>query len=175
MKEKKELPTNFNFFQSQRWKCCRKKLKVYAIFLSWKLLKLSPQIRFKVFFQKKIPSVPVKHHFSYLSLHFGMTQSFPCTYGPIYHGTIFFYFLGKYLKKFFVLPGLPSNEKNSSDHHNSYNKDPNLAFFSFTESPSNFLQPTYHKIPKKSYHIFLSQVPAQNNKWHFCPPKSFRG
>jgi hypothetical protein len=41
------------------------------------------------------------------------------------------------LKKFFVLPGLPSNEKNSYDHHNSYNKGPNLALFSFTESPSN--------------------------------------
>jgi hypothetical protein len=26
-----------------------------------------------------------------------------------------------------LLPGLPSNEKNSSDHHNSYNKDPNLV------------------------------------------------
>jgi hypothetical protein len=34
---------------------------------------------------------------------------------------------------------LPSNEKNSSDHHNSYNKGPNLAFFSFTESPSKSL------------------------------------
>jgi hypothetical protein len=38
------------------------------------------------------------------------------------HGTIFFYFLKKYLEKFFVLPALPSNEKNSSDHNNSYNK-----------------------------------------------------
>jgi hypothetical protein len=38
-----------------------------------------------------------------------------------------------------VLPGLPSNEKNSFDHHNSYNKGPNLALFSFTESPSNSL------------------------------------
>jgi hypothetical protein len=51
-----------------------------------------------------------------------MNQSFPYTYGPIYHGTILFYFLEKYLKNFFVLPTLPSNEKNSSDHHNSYNK-----------------------------------------------------
>jgi hypothetical protein len=42
------------------------------------------------------------------------------------------------LKKFFA-PALPSNEKNSSDHHNSYNKGPNLAFFSFTESPFNSL------------------------------------
>jgi hypothetical protein len=38
-----------------------------------------------------------------------------------------------------VLPGLRSNEKNFFDHHNSYNKGPNLAFFSFTESPSNSL------------------------------------
>jgi hypothetical protein len=58
----------------------------------------------------------------------------------------YFYFLEKYLKNFFVLPGLPSNEKNSSDHHNSYNKGPNLAFFSFIESPSNSL-PTI-KFPK---------------------------
>jgi hypothetical protein len=61
-----------------------------------------------------------------------MNQSFP-------YGTIFFYFLEKYLKKFFVLLALSSNEKNSSNHHNSYNKDLNLVFFSFTESPSNSL------------------------------------
>jgi hypothetical protein len=65
-----------------------------------------------------------------------------------------FLFLEKYLKKFFVLLGLPSNEKNSSDYHNSYNKGSNLAFFSFTESPFNSL-PTI-KFPKNyitsSYH-----------------------
>jgi hypothetical protein len=53
-----------------------------------------------------------------------------------------------------VLPGLSSNEKNSSYHQNSYNKGPNLAFFSFTKSPSNSL-PTI-KFPKNnitsSYH-----------------------
>jgi hypothetical protein len=75
-----------------------------------------------------------------------MNQSFPFTYGPIHHGTKTNYLLEKYLKKFFVLPALPSNEKNSSDHQNSYNKGPNLAFFSFTESPSNSL-PTI-KFPK---------------------------
>jgi hypothetical protein len=32
-------------------------------------VKLSPQTRFKGFFQKEMPSVPVKYHFSYLSLH----------------------------------------------------------------------------------------------------------
>jgi hypothetical protein len=89
-----------------------------------------------------------------------MNQSFPCTYGPIYHGTILFYFLEKYLKKFFVLPGLLSNEKNSSDHHNSYNKGPNLVFFSFTESPSNSLLTI--KFPKNhftsSYHRYLPKT-----------------
>jgi hypothetical protein len=64
------------------------------------------------------------------------------------------------LKKFFVLPGLPSNENNSSDHHNSYNKGPNLAFFSFTESPSNSL-PTI-KFPKNritsSYHSNMPET-----------------
>jgi hypothetical protein len=102
-----------------------------------------------------------------------MNQSFPCTYGPIYHGTIYFYFLEKYLKKFFVLPTLPSNEKNSSDHHNSYNKGPNLALFSFMESPSNSLltikfpknhiTSSYHKnLPKTTKAIFW-HVPK--NKW----------
>jgi hypothetical protein len=89
-----------------------------------------------------------------------MNQSFPCTYGPIYHGTIFLYFLEKYLKKFFVLPALLLNEKNSFDHHNSYNKGPNLAFFSFTESPSNSLLTI--KFPKNhitsSYHRNLPKI-----------------
>jgi hypothetical protein len=58
----------------------------------------------------------------------------------------FIFYLEKYLKNFFALPALPLNEKNSSDHHNSYNKGPNLAFFSFTESPSNSL--LTRKFPK---------------------------
>jgi hypothetical protein len=64
------------------------------------------------------------------------------------------------LKKFFVLPRLPSNEKNSSDHHNSYNKGPNLAFFSFTDNPSNSI-PTI-KFPKNhttsSYHSNMPEI-----------------
>jgi hypothetical protein len=89
-----------------------------------------------------------------------MNQSFPCTYGSIYHSTIFIYFLEKYLKKFFALPALPSNEKNSFDYHNSYNKGPNLTFFSFKESPSNSLLTI--KFPKNhitsSYHRNLSKT-----------------
>jgi hypothetical protein len=51
-------------------------------------------------------------------------------------------------------------KKNSSDHHNSYNKGPNLGLFSFKESPSNSL-PTI-KCPKNhitsSYHRNLSKT-----------------
>jgi hypothetical protein len=85
----------------------------------------------------------------------------------------YFYFLEKYLKKFFALPTLPSNEKNSSNHHNSYNKGPNLAFFNFTESPSNSL-PT-KKFPKNhitsSYH---SNMP-KNSKGQNLASQDFRG
>jgi hypothetical protein len=49
-------------------------------------------------------------------------------------------------EEFFVLPTLPSTEKNSSDHHNSYNKGPNPTFFTFTESPSNSILTI--KVPK---------------------------
>jgi hypothetical protein len=38
------------------------------------------------------------------------------------------------LKNIFVLPTMPSN---ASNHHNSYNKGPNLVIFNFTGSPSN--------------------------------------
>jgi hypothetical protein len=66
-----------------------------------------------------------------------------------------------------VLPGLPSNKKNSSYHHNSYNKGPNLVFFSFRESPSNSL-PTI-KFPKNhitsSYHSNMTQ----NSKGQIWP------
>jgi hypothetical protein len=68
-------------------------------------------------------------------------------------------FLKNYLKKFFMLPALPSNEKNSSDHHNSYNKRPNLVLFSFTLSPSNSLLTI--KFPKN--HITSSYRPKQKN------------
>jgi hypothetical protein len=130
MKGKMGLLTNFNFFKSQRWKYCQKKFKVYGIFLSWKLLKLSPQTRVKVLFSERYAFSAHKALLLTASL------------------------IEKYLKKVFVLSRLSSNEKNSSDYHNSYNKGPNLAFFSFRENPSNSL-PTI-KFPKNhitsSYH-----------------------
>jgi hypothetical protein len=66
----------------------------------------------------------------------------------------FLLFSKKIFEEVFVLPSLPSNEKNSFDHHNSYNKGPNLAFFNFPKSPSNSLLTI--KFPKNnitsSYH-----------------------
>jgi hypothetical protein len=78
-------------------------------------------------------------------------------------GTIFFYLKNIYMNNFFVMPGLPSNEKNSSDHHNSCNKGSNLASFSFTKNPSNSL-PTI-KFPKN--HITSS--------YHSNMPKNSKG
>jgi hypothetical protein len=50
--------------------------------------------------------------------------------------------------------------RTSFDHHNSYNKGPNLAFFSFAESPSNSLLTI--KFPKNhitsSYHRNLAKI-----------------
>jgi hypothetical protein len=58
-----------------------------------------------------------------------------------------------------VLPRLPSNEKSSSDYHNSYNKDPNLACNGLLESPLNF--PSTRKISKN----------PMTNWDHGCVPK----
>jgi hypothetical protein len=59
-----------------------------------------------------------------------------------------------------VLPGLFSNEKNSFDHNNFYNKGPNLAFFSFTESPSNSL-PTINSQKIISHLLITATCPKQ--------------
>jgi hypothetical protein len=71
-----------------------------------------------------------------------------------------------------VLAAVPSNEKNSFDYHNSYNKGPNLAFFSFTESPSNSLLTI--KFPKNhitsSYHNNMPKTTIVK----IWPLKSFR-
>jgi hypothetical protein len=59
-----------------------------------------------------------------------------------------------------VLAELPSNKKISFDYHNSYFKGPNLAFFSFKESLSNFLLTI--KFPKNnitsSYHSNMPKI-----------------
>jgi hypothetical protein len=121
-----------------------------------------------------MPSMPVKHHFSYLSIHQAEWNEpklslYVWTYLTWYN---FLLFSRKIFEEDFVLPAQPSNEKNSSDHHNSYNKDQDLAFFNFTESPSNFLLTI--KFPKNhitsSYHRNLPKTVMAKN-W---PLKSFR-
>jgi hypothetical protein len=61
-----------------------------------------------------------------------------------------------------VLPPLPSNEKNSFDHHNFYNKGPNLACDGFLESPLKF--PSTKKSFKKSNYNLELWLCAQNPK-----------
>jgi hypothetical protein len=67
-----------------------------------------------------------------------------------------------------VLPTLPSNEKNSFDHHNSYNKGPILACNGLLESPSNF--PSTKKVLKNPItnwnHGCMPKIP----KIHVCIP-----
>jgi hypothetical protein len=69
MKEKKELLTKFNFFPIPTVEMLQEEIQSLCNFSFLKIVKLSPQTRFNGFFQKEIPLVPIKHHFSYLSLH----------------------------------------------------------------------------------------------------------
>jgi hypothetical protein len=78
-----------------------------------------------------------------------------------------------YLRKFFVLPGLPSNEKNSFDHNNSYNKGPNLACNGLLESPLNF--PSTKKVSKNSMTNWDCGCVPKVPKFHIWKSPSFRG
>jgi hypothetical protein len=64
MKEKMELLTNFSFFSIPTIEMLHKEIQRLAIFLSRARKQGS-----KFFFLKEMPLVPVKHHFSYHSLH----------------------------------------------------------------------------------------------------------
>jgi hypothetical protein len=70
MKEKKELLTNFNFFPIPTVEMLLKEIQSLCDFSFLKIVKI--ELANKVqsfFFHKVILLVPVKHHFSYLSLH----------------------------------------------------------------------------------------------------------
>jgi hypothetical protein len=69
MKEKNELLTNFKFFRIPMVEMLVEEKQSLCNFSSLKIVKIEPAIKVQSFFQKEIPSVPVKHHFSYLSLH----------------------------------------------------------------------------------------------------------
>jgi hypothetical protein len=70
MKEKKELLTNFDFFSIPTVEMLQEEIQSLCNFSFLKIVKIEPANKVQSFFlQKEILSVPVKHHFSYLSLH----------------------------------------------------------------------------------------------------------
>jgi hypothetical protein len=72
-----------------------------------------------------------------------------------------------------VLPRLPSNEKNSSDYYNSYNKGINLACNGLLESPLNF--PCTKKVSKNSMTNWDRRCVPKVPKFHIWKSWSFRG
>jgi hypothetical protein len=70
MKEKKELLMNFNFFLIPIVEMLKEEIQSLCNFSFLKIVKIEPANKVQSFFlQKEILSVPVKLHFSYLSLH----------------------------------------------------------------------------------------------------------
>jgi hypothetical protein len=72
-----------------------------------------------------------------------------------------------------VLPRLPSNEKNSFDHHNSYNKGPNLACNGLLESLMNF--PSTKKVLKNPMINWDCGCVPKVPTFHIWKLRSFRG
>jgi hypothetical protein len=72
-----------------------------------------------------------------------------------------------------VLPALPSNKKNSFDHHNFYNKGPNLARNGLLESPLNF--PSIKKVSKNPITKWNRSCVPKILKFHIWNSHSFRG
>jgi hypothetical protein len=69
MKGKTELLPNFKFFFIPTVEMLQKEIQSPGNFSFLKTIKIEPTNKVQSFFQKEIPLVPVKHHFSYLSLH----------------------------------------------------------------------------------------------------------
>jgi hypothetical protein len=70
MKGKSELLTNFNFFSIPMVKMLQKEFQSLWNFSFLKIVKIEPTNKVQIyFFQNEMPSMPVKHHFPYLSLH----------------------------------------------------------------------------------------------------------
>jgi hypothetical protein len=69
MKGKTELLTNFKFFSIPTVEMLQKEIQSLCNFSFLKIVKIEPANKVQSFFQKEMPLVPVKHHFSYLSLH----------------------------------------------------------------------------------------------------------
>jgi hypothetical protein len=70
MKEKKGIANKFEIFSDPNSGNVVGRNSKSMQFSFLKIVKIEPAIKVQIFFlQKEIPSVPVKHHFSYVSLH----------------------------------------------------------------------------------------------------------
>jgi hypothetical protein len=77
----------------------------------------------------------------------------------------------KIFEEFFCAAGLPSNEKNSSNHHNSYNKGPNLMCNGLLESPLSF--PSTKKVLKNPITNWNRSCMPKIPKFHIWNSQSF--
>jgi hypothetical protein len=71
MKEKMELLTNFKWIfkmSISTVEMLQKEIQSLCNFSFLKIVKIEPPNKVQSFFQKEMLSVPVKHHFSFLSL-----------------------------------------------------------------------------------------------------------
>jgi hypothetical protein len=72
MKRKTELLTNFKWIfkmSISTVEILKNKIQSLCNFSFLKIVEIEPANKVQSFFQKEMPSVPIKHHFSYLSLH----------------------------------------------------------------------------------------------------------
>jgi hypothetical protein len=69
MKQKKELLTNFNVFSIPMVEMLQKEIQSLCNFSFLKIVKIEPANKVQSLLYKEIPLVPIKYHFSYLSLH----------------------------------------------------------------------------------------------------------
>jgi hypothetical protein len=69
MKGKPDMLMNFNFFSIPMVEMLQKVIQSLCIFVSLKIDIIEPTNVVQRFFWKEMPSMPIKHHLSYLSLH----------------------------------------------------------------------------------------------------------
>jgi hypothetical protein len=106
MTEQKKLLMNFLIFFIPMVEMVYEEIQSLCNFL---FLKIEPANKVQIFFRKTCLQcvLNIIFHIVHCTNRNGMKQSFPCMYGHIYHGTIFFYFLEKCLKNFLCYPHCP--------------------------------------------------------------------
>jgi hypothetical protein len=70
MKGKTELLTNFKIFFIPMVEMLHKEIQSLCNFSFLKIVKIESANKVQSFFRKEMPSMPIKPHFSYLSLHY---------------------------------------------------------------------------------------------------------